>query len=153
MQLSLDCLKSAKFDSNNATVIQHSTFTLPPEQYSDQMTPLSEASSFLEQADSHDLAFSRTFQERYGQYCITGQRRRFIFFAVSTYSSENREDLDNYVAGVSAGITTPIYSLSASTKVEISDATSMSSIKEHHQIFVVGIDLSNMGPRLSTISL
>ncbi|KAF5878642.1 uncharacterized protein Bfra_000809 [Botrytis fragariae] len=153
MQLSLDCLKSAKCDSNNATVILHATVTLPPDLYQDQMVPLPEASNFLEQATRGDETFGKTFQEKYGQYCITGQRRRSSFFAVSTYSSESKEDLDQYVAGVSASFKTPKFSFSATTKVEIGHTMTSKSIKERHQICLVGVDSENMSSRLSTIDL
>ncbi|CAG8962000.1 hypothetical protein HYFRA_00014108 [Hymenoscyphus fraxineus] len=122
-------------------------------EYQYQRIPLSGVRNSLEPANGLDLAFTENFQENYGQYCITGLRRRSTFLAVSTYTSENKEELDRYVAGVAASFKTPKFSLGAAAKFEISHATSMSSIKEHHKINVVGIDTKHISLCLSTVDL
>ncbi|KAH6860533.1 hypothetical protein B0T12DRAFT_499419 [Alternaria alternata] len=134
-------LKTAQCSKKSMIVIKRCTIMLPAEHYE----------RLLELSDEAESCFGRL--NWYGQYCITGRTRQSTFFAVSTYSADTKQELDRFASTLSVDFNGKAVSVEAASSFEMGSSNMSGSIRETHEVVVVGCSSRNLQHRLHTIDI
>ena len=153
LKASLETLKTARCSKTSMTVIKRCTITLPAEHYEHMLELSDEAESCFGRLNWYGEDNARTFKTRYGQYCITGRTRQSTFFAVSTYSADTKQELDRFASTLSADFNRKEVSVEAASSFEMGSSHISGSIRETHEVVVVGCSSRNLQYRLHTIDI
>jgi len=153
LKASLETLKTARCSKTSMTVIKRCTITLPAEHHEHLLELSDEAESCFGRLNWYGEENAQTFKTRYGQYCITGRTRQSTFFAVSTYSANTQQELDQFASRLSADFNGKTVSVEAASSFEMGSSHKSASIRETHEVVVVGCSSRNLQHRLHTIDI
>jgi len=153
LKASLETLKTARCSKTSMTVIKRCTITLPAEHHEHLLELSDEAESCFGRLNWYGEDNAQTFKTRYGQYCITGRTRQSTFFAVSTYSADTQQELDQFASRLSADFNGKTVSVEAASSFEMGSSHKSASIRETHEVVVVGCSSRNLQHRLHTIDI
>jgi hypothetical protein len=153
LKASLEALKTARCSKTSMTVIKRCTITLPAENYEHMLELSDEAESCFGRLNWYADDNARTFKTRYGEYCITGRTRQSTFFAVSTYSADTKEELDQFASTLSADFNGKTVSVEAASSFEMGSSHISGSITETHEVVVVGCSSRDLQHRRHTIDI
>ncbi|RYN78275.1 hypothetical protein AA0120_g11013 [Alternaria tenuissima] len=146
-------LKTAQCSKKSMIVIKRCTIMLPAEHYERLLELSDEAESCFGRLNWYGDDNARSFKTRYGQYCITGRTRQSTFFAVSTYSADTKQELDRFASTLSVDFNGKAVSVEAASSFEMGSSNMSGSIRETHEVVVVGCSSRNLQHRLHTIDI
>ncbi|CAN9173507.1 unnamed protein product [Alternaria alternata] len=153
LKASLEALKTAQCSETCMTVIKRCTITLPAEHYERLLELSDEAESCFGRLNWYGEDNARTFTTRYGQYCITGRTLQSTFFSVSTYSADTKQELDRFASTLSADFSGKAVSVEAASSFEMGSSHISGSIRETHEVVVVGCSSRNLQHQLHKIDI
>lgn len=129
LKASLETLNTTSCSKTSMTVIKRCTITLPAENHEDSLELSDEAKSCFGRLNWNKADNAKTFMSRYGQYCITGRTRQSTFFAVSTYSADSKQELDQFSSTLSADFNGKTVSVEAASSFEMGSSSLCGSVK------------------------
>ncbi|KAH3993594.1 hypothetical protein HBH70_187720 [Parastagonospora nodorum] len=153
LKASLETLKTARCSKTSMTVIKRCTITLPAEHLEHLLELSDEAESCFGRLNWYKEENAKNFMSRYGQYCITGRTRQSTFFAVSTYTADAKQELDQFASSLSADFNGKTVSVQAASAFEMGSTHVSGSIRETHEILVIGCSSRNLQHRYHTIDI
>lgn len=153
IEASFGCLKSARCSQTSMTVVKRCTITFPAEHFEHDLEFTQEAEACFGPLNWYKLSNAQNFMNRYGQYCVTGYTRQSAFFAVSTYSADTKEELDNFASGLSANFDGKKIAFQAASSFEMGSSNMSCNIRQTHEITVTGCQMESLEDRFHTVDL